>query len=242
MIKKSMLAACLAALAFAALPAIAAATYPNPYLAENGVPIESAGFTVSGETQTELTTEEGKFVKCSSVTGNGEFSSPETGSITLTFHGCKTTLGIKCTTPGEESGTIMTTTLPFHLKTVDHEGVQKHGVLITPNEGHFATFKCSFAGTVEVGGTGVVGTITEPAEGVPSNTATLSFAAEKDEEGNPIRGHQTHTKVTNDNGETVDYSLESNFNGGGFEPASQEGEGTITFDNETEPEILTTSE
>jgi hypothetical protein len=135
MLKQSMLAACLAALALAALPAIASAMYPSPYLAENGAPIEGeASFTVSSGPP-EVNTVGGIFVRCESVSGAGKFTTPETGVVKLTFHECTTIFGIGCTTPGDPSGTITTTELPFHLKTVDHEGKQTPGILITSGGG-----------------------------------------------------------------------------------------------------------
>ena len=257
MIKKTMLAAFAVALAFAALPALASAMYKNPYLAEKGNAVKERTFTVGtdplaeGETgyHPRLTTHAGKFVECKTVSGEGEFVTSEEGWIELTFSGeCHTTLGIPCTTVGQESGTITTPTLPFHLKTVDHGEKQTPGVLITPGEGKaadegdlFVAFKCSFAGTVEVGGQtpeengstpGIIGTITSPEKGNRSKTATLSFDVIEN-------GTQTHRTVTNDSGETKEYDLKSSFNGGATETAAQEGKGTITFD-EGEPELLTT--
>ena len=243
MIKRTMLAACLAALAFAALPAIAAAeeTTSNP-----GGPFlegatEGTGFEITGP-KGELNTVGGKFVKCESASGGGEFKDPETGTIELTFHGCKTTLNIPCTTPGAEpSGTIQVGPLPFHLKTVDHEGQHKPGVLITPAEknekgvGPFTEFKCSFAGTVKVKGNGIIGTITDPEEGVAQSTATVKFQEILNEEGEPT-GVQTHQKVTNDE---TSYHLESSFNGAEYEEAAEEASGEMNF-GEMTPTLQTT--
>jgi hypothetical protein len=240
MIKKSVLAAGLAALAFAALPAIASATYPNPYLADNGNPVANTPFSVeTQETRTRLATTAGNWVTCEAVKGEGEFETAETGWIKLTFHkNCHTKLNLKCgNDPNIESQAIQTEKLYFHLKTVDHEGVQRPGVLITPNPetNHFATFECQIIGKVTVTGTGIVGTITSPEKGVPSNTATLSFSQSAE-------GVQTHRTVTNDATETVEYDLETSIGGGAPATSSQEGEGTITFANGMKPELLTTSE
>jgi hypothetical protein len=252
MIKKSVLAAGLAALAFAALPAIASATYPNPYLAENGNPVSNTAFSVgtdplsAGEPDHEpyLETKDGNWVRCKKVEGSGEFETAETGSIKLKFIGCHTKLNLKCGTGEASSETIETTELPFHLKTVDHEGVQTPGVLITPNGhtahgAHFATFQCQIVGKIEVGGNeseepyaGIIGTITAPKKEVPSNTATLSFKQ--------TEGVQTHRVVTNDNEETVEYDLKSSIGGGATQTAGETATGTITFANGMKPEILTT--
>jgi hypothetical protein len=238
MIKKSVLAAGLAVLAFAALPAIASATYPNPYLADNGNPVANTAFSVeTQETPTRLATTAGNWVTCEAVQGEGEFETAETGWIKLTFHkNCHTKLNLKCgNDPNIASQAIVTEKLYFHLKTVDHGGVQRPGVLITPNPEttHFATFECSLIGKVTVTGTGIVGTITSPEKEVPSNTETLSFSQEKE-------GVQTHRVVTNDTGETVEYDLKSSVGGGALETTSLEAQWTITFANGMQPEILTT--
>ena len=268
MIKKTMLAAFAVALAFAALPALASAMHPNPFLVENKKAVDHRAFTIGTDPKAleeeeseekipgyhpRLETVGGKFVECEHAVGKGEFVTAETGWLELTFtENCHTTLGIKCTSEGQSTGTIQTPTLPFHLKTVDHqgEGEPTPGVLITPSEepdtphGHlFVKFKCSFAGTVEVGGAtpdpesgstpGIVGTITSPGEKTPSKTATLSFKQ--------TAGTQTHRTVTNDSEETKEYDLKSSFNGGATETAGETAKGTITF-AEGEPEIRTTGE
>ena len=247
MIKKSMLAACLAALAFAALPAIAAAEETSnpgdPYL--DGV-TTGTQFSLSGG-EGELNTVGGKFVKCASVHGGGEFDDAETGTVSFTFTGCKTTLGIKCTTPGQETaGTIQVGPLPFHLKTVKHTTPHKPGILVTPNNpdengvGEFTEFKCSFAGAVKVRGNGIIGTITEPEEGVASNTAVISFS-----ETESKSGVQTHKTITDHNRETaeeapIEYHLESSFNGGEYEESAEEAGGTISYAEGMEPKLTTT--
>ena len=252
MIKKSMLAACLAALALVALPAIAAAEETSnpgdPYL--DGVTTGTT-FTLEGG-EGELNTVGGKFVRCSSVHGHGEFHDAETGTVEFTFTGCKTTLGIKCTTPGEETaGTIQVGPLPFHLKTVKHEGQEKPGILVTPNnpdekgKGYFTEFKCSFAGSVRVEGNGIVGTITDPEEGVASKTATIAFQEVLDEAEEPT-GVQTHKTVTDHNAETeegfepTEYHLESSFNGGEYEESAEQAGGTISYAEGMEPKLTTT--
>jgi hypothetical protein len=240
MIKKSVLAAGLAALAFAALPAIASATYPNPYLATE--------FSVENDVEfhPRLDTVGGTFVTCKEVSGKGAFEGPETGWIELAFEGeCHTKLGLKCGSGEPSTEAITTTKLYFHLKTVDHGGVQTPGVLITPGEGepmengaHFVTFQCQILGKVVVGGNkakspfaGIVGTITSPEEETPSNTATLSFEQES-------QGVQTHRVVTNDNEETVEYDLKSGIGGDATETAGVSAKGII----ELKPEIRTTAE
>jgi hypothetical protein len=263
MIKKSIVAAGLVALAFAALPAFASASHPNPYLATNGEPVnESTKFTVGTDPLAEggpdyhprLETEGGNWVECETLSGEGTFENAETGWIKLKFEGnCHTKLNLACGTGEPTTHTIETTKLYFHLKSVE-TGVNEYkpGVLITPGEGetphgtHFATFRCQLVGAVEVGGTseqapyaGIVGTITAPEESKegdehPSNTATLSFKQ--------TGGVQEHRTVTNDSGETVEYDLKSSIGGGATETSAETAAGTITFEEGVEPEIWTTGE
>jgi len=250
MIKTAMLAASLVALAFAALPALASATFPDPYLADgpNDDPITGEPtFTVENEGVTELTTSHTPPVVCQKATGNGKFTSPETGVIEFHFENCTTIFSLPCTSEEQESGNITTTELEFHLKTVDHGEEQTPGVLITPGDEevehgtHFASFSCPFIGEVVVGGTsaedpvaGIVGTITSPEKGVASNTHTLSFESES-------AGVQTHRTVTNDNEETTEYDLKASIGESETTTAAQDGKGILTFDDpETEPKILTT--
>ena len=228
MIKKSLLAAIVAAFAFVALPALAAA---NPKLdSPNGkfpVPFTSHG----GETFFETTG--GTKVVCEEVENEGEFENGQTGSIRFHFYGCHdATFGIPCTTSGQANeGEITTTTLPFHLVTANHEPEthEEHAVLITPNgekfgTGHFAEFDCSFLVHVNVVGNGVIGTLTEPATNEPSATATIVFQAAG-------TGVQTHRKIT---GSETEYDLKAVINGNPEEKetAAQVGEGELTFEGE----------
>lgn len=209
-IKKTLLAAAVAAFAFAAMPALAAA--------ESVDFSGSTHFSVHGNT-TKLVTPETS-VHCETVEGTGEFTNESTGTIELTFHDCDAFGGlVKCTTSGQSSGTITTTKeLPFHIETIEGVGPV---VLITPNNGHFASFKCSFLASIVVSGSGVIGEITEPGFNEASETATLSFEQSE--------GVQKYTTVK---GSETEYGLEASINSGEPEPAAQEGEGTLTFAEE----------
>jgi hypothetical protein len=239
MIKRTMLAAFAVALALAALPAFAAADeteHPgDPYLSETP---EDTTFTVAGIGKPKLWTHDGNWFECETVTGTGEFVDDETGSIKFLFHKCHTKLGLTCTTTGLETGTIETTTLPFHLKTVVHENEHKPGVLITPNNdvtaGHFATFNCQLIGKFTIKGNGLIGTITDPEDnGTPATSMTISFV--ETETGS---GTQTDTKVTNDE---TEYHLEASIGGGAFQPVSWDAEGTAEFTNEGQFRLGTTA-
>jgi hypothetical protein len=227
MIKRTMLAAFAVALAFAALPAFAAADeteHPgDPYLSETP---GNTTFTVAGN-NAKLYTHDGNWVECSTAGGAGEFVDDETGSLKFHFNGCHTKLGLKCgNNPDAASEEITTTTLPFHLKTVVHENEHKPGVLITPNNdvtaGHFATFNCQLIGKIIVKGNGLIGTITDPEDnGTPATSMTISFV-----ETTTGSGTQTDTKVTNDE---TEYHLEASIGGGAFQPAAEDAEGTAEF-------------
>ena len=221
--KKTMLfAAALAVLAFAALPAIASAM---PKLDYTG-----GEFNVSGGAA-KLTGPGG--VRCSSVTGSGKFTTSETGSVKFIFHGCEEEVfSSDCTTPGSPTGTITTTTLQFHLKTTT--GNKTAAILVTPNSEvtseHFASFEClgGFIGVV-VKGNGIIGELTSPGYGTPSNTFAVSFKSTSP-------GSTTQTPETVD-GEETKYHLRASINGGEFEAAAEDAEGTGTFLNGEEPTL-----
>jgi len=252
MIKKMILAACVAAFAFAALPALAAA---EPVTSNPGDPF------LEGATEgTKLTTAGGEFkwtgsvgtLKCKKNWAEGEMFDAETGSLKLIIQECTSPLGTACTTPGSPSGTITTTTLPFHLKTVAHKKpgseTTEHlpGLLITPGANnehgpHFFTAECGFIGKIEVGGNGIIGTITKPKEGEePSNTATVSFSST--EAGSAT---QTHLFVTDHARETkgepaIEYDLKSRLNGGATGTLALDFEETLTFAEGMKPTLKTT--
>ena len=215
MIKRTMLVVATAALAFVALPALAAADPKMELPAEKH-------FTVSGG-ETKLTTTDGSTITCTSGTGSGVFVEETIGTIQLTFHSCKeSTFGFTCTSPGESNGTITTPVLPFHLQTIT--GNETQAVLITPNNpnpkgvGHFATFNCTFLIHVEVTGTGLIGDITEP-YGTESATFTMNLESASE-------GHQKHTLV--DHNARV-FDLHSSKNGGAAITSSLDNESTLHF-------------
>lgn len=208
--KKSLLAmAAVAALAFAALPAIASA---------DSIDHESNNFTLSGG-NTALRTAKNE-VSCTSVNGSGAFEagSNTTGTLEFTFHGCKAFGGlVNCQSAEQPTGTITTTSLPFHIRRVTTASGHSAAVLITPNAGHFATFKCGGLATIVVGGNGVIGQITSPGYNVPAASLTVNFG----ESG----GQQEFRTVV---GEETEYGLTASSNGGTPEAARQVGSGTVT--------------
>jgi hypothetical protein len=163
------------------LPAVASATPAHISATEN--------FTVTKgvtETTTFETTSGEKFECHKGVTGVGSWHSTTTGTLTLEFHECTTTVFgsvVTCTTDVAEggtgiSGTVSTTHLPFHLIMPEPKG-QHAGMLITPTAGtnnHFATFTCGGGlVTKKVTGNGIIGMIASPTCGTASTTATLKF-------------------------------------------------------------------
>lgn len=164
-----------------ALAAVSAVMFVLPAVASAEVAhVSSVGkFTLSGSDPTLTEHGESTKVTCETATGSGEFTTTTTGVITISFHGCKENVfNTSCTgepTVGEETpGTITTTpNLEFHLIEIENN---TPGVLITPKEGHFATFKC--AGglvTKKIGGNGIIGHITSTCGVTESTTHKIDF-------------------------------------------------------------------
>lgn len=200
-----------AALAFGALPAIAAA---HPVLDPPGgtFPARFMGTGGSGTVRAQ------GFPNwlCSSSTANGEFNNSTTGTVRFTFHGCAA-LGAFCTSPGQPSGTIATGTSEFHLVTVN--GGKVAALITPPSGGIFTTFAC-FGTTISVGGNGVIGAITNPGYNELSSTFTLDFNAtgsvQEIQEGEEEPGTKYHLTVTKSGSTPIE--------------ASEEFEGTDTFE------------
>jgi hypothetical protein len=212
-----LLALAVASMAAFALPATSMA-------AEEDVPLHAVGVSI-GVPQTAtggaatLTAAFGH-VTCKSSSGTATFTSTTAGNFSQTFKECTSSLGTTCTTEGQAVGVIVTTSLPFDLVTVEDTITKATGpgVLVTPNAAHFATFACGFIGTVKVGGNGLVGTVTAPACGASSTSATLAFSSSS-------TGVQTHKTVVGT--PTTEYTLTSSLGGN----ASEDAVGTIAFKN-----------
>lgn len=215
-IKKTLLAAALAAFAFTALPAVASAV-------EVDLP-ENPEFTVEGG-ETRLVTPESE-VKCTSVeeAGTNKFESSSGGTVKLKFNGCKA-FSTNCKSAGAANGVIETTALPFDIVTLTTQpsGVRHILILITSNSNHFATFTCAFGlAKIEVTGNGVLGEITNPGVEELSNSMTLNFETDENDE-------QVFNEAMFTGGENKTYGLEASTNGGEPEPAGQDGVGTASF-------------
>jgi hypothetical protein len=170
-----------------------------PVAAAESSHISSVGkFTIASEAGTAAAiTEHNSSSKwiCTSVTGSGEFTTTTTGKLTLSFHGCgENVFGTACTGEvpvHEPAGTITTTVLEFHLIEVENN---TPGILITPNNGHFATYTCANGLiTKKLGGNGLIGHLASICGGAPSTTHTAKF--ETTNESTP--GHtQKWTQIT----------------------------------------------
>ena len=186
--KKLMLLALAAISALLVVPTFASAAPIHAQTHAGGNP---GAFTVTGGTS-QLVRTSGSGSHGEAVGGSGTFENTTTGTVKLTFHKVTSALG-NCgsTTEGHAElaggGTVTTTTLPFHLVTLP--GGQP-GILITSANGHFATYRCGGI-TINVNGTGILGTITSPACGGTSSNAVLSFSQTAG-----VQNHKSYTGAT----------------------------------------------
>ena len=212
--KKSLLLALAAvSAALLAVPAFASAQTAHIDVAE--------GFTFSGGAST-LNETGGLTIKGTGISGSGTFTNTTTGTATIAFTGVTESIfGTKCgsTAQGhtESSGVVTTTELTFHLIML---ATNKPGILLTPNAstGVFAHFKC-LGIEKTVTGNGIIGTITAPACGVASKTATASFLK-------ATAGHQEHKVYTG-----VTYDLHTNSSGNPTASMDVPGGATLNFVN-----------
>jgi hypothetical protein len=227
--KKIMLLA-LAAVSAAmfALPAAASATHAH---------IQTAGetFTVTVAPGT-LTRTDGLHLTCTGGTGNGSFDlgSTTTGTVSLTFTGCKSAFG-HCQTKGTPTGVIHTGTYVFHLITLPVDGamakapgllITPSGAAITPGQLLFSDFEC-VGSTVTVFGNGIIGTLDSACGGAASKTHTLTY-------GSSATGVQTDLTWTG-----VTYDLTSTFINASHITSSIDTEATITFPNKAQSIVCT---
>jgi hypothetical protein len=203
-----------------ALPAVAAAGEWSLDPASGKFPVS---FTLSSTTTTTLTTDDGSGLRvaCSGATGSGKQETSTTSEeVTLTFTGCKENLfGSSCTSFNEPTGSIKTTDLVGHNIRVEANPLTR-AILLTPNNGHFASFTCAGFFSIVVGGNGIIGEMTAPTTcGAVSKTATVKYES-------PGIGTQKWTQETTTG---TKYNLTSSVNGSAAATASQDGTGTITF-------------
>jgi hypothetical protein len=177
MSKKFMvLALAVVSAAFFALPAMASAQEIHLEPAE-AFSVAGSGGELRGEGEPTIT--------CTTTGGTGKYDtgSTTTGTATLDFTGCHTSVfgfTASCNTSGAASGTI-TSSGAFHLITIS-SGVP--GVLLTTTP---TTIICAGISNIAVTGN-VIGTITSPKCGESSKVLTLSFTAT-----GTVQNHLTYT-------------------------------------------------
>jgi hypothetical protein len=213
--KKLMLlaAGALAALAFAALPAVASA---GEYTAdcESGTQCQAAitgGAAALGNTN-------GETVSCTSVVGtNTTTSGTSTGHIELTFRGCKETVTFfrfSCNNSALPSGELKTNRMTYHIVNLESAENKTPGVVIT---GANVTFNCAGAFLKTVTGD-IVGHIENPNCGNFQSATNVVFEATQ-------HGQQKYTQITT--GGSI-FDLISNNDTGTYLTSSQTGTGTLT--------------
>jgi hypothetical protein len=92
------------------------------------------------------------------------------------------------------------------------------GILITPNSGHFVSFKCGSFISFELSGKGIIADISAPACNTPSLTSTLKF-----EQTSGVQRYQQEETTG-----TISH-LTSSLNGGAPGEISLVGSRTVTY-------------
>jgi hypothetical protein len=159
--------------------------------------------------------------ECKSSTSTGNFSgSKEVKDVVTTFKVC-TSLGKKCQSAGQKSGTIVTNASMGTLGYISKSPL-KVGVVLSPETGtYLAQFECEGAQIRSLGS--LVGEIKGNVNAI-SKTFTLSFKA--------VEGHQEFTHF--EGGAEGEHEVHTEFNlGAGFEPpgglpSAQEQVSTVT--------------
>jgi hypothetical protein len=169
--------------------------------------------------EAHLGTELGVELKSTNNKGHGKFENGISGSAITTFFNVTVAgSGGKCTSAGQEAGTVQTEPLTEELGYIN-AGSQSVGAAFKPAGSFDAVFECEGLGSVKVRNS-VIGTITSPAVNFSAKTGTLAlkgFGGFKQEPEN-LEGKPKDT-------------LESSFEkvgGGVFTPSAQFQEDTTT--------------
>jgi len=186
---------------------------------------EKAKFTSSGGVGV-LTTVGGSGVECQKESSAGEFlpgSNKEEAGVIVKFTGCKS-LGLACTTPGAESGELVTNELDG-LVGWENKAKKKTALELYPalsvTSGLFIEFSCG--GLVVK----VQGHVLVPIKNdIMTKTENLKFVAAK--------GKQKPEKWENQSGPLETAILEASFKGGPFEQAGQQIATVVTGEEELE--------
>jgi hypothetical protein len=212
---------CVAVLAVLSLIAVAAV---SPAFAEAPRFLPVMGVTseaISGEGKLE--TMGGSKIECTSDEGSTaeEKEKGKLGTFKVTFKGCVAFGFIKCNTPGDAEGVVLTSGT-FHVRLFKASPAEAVILYLV------TTFKIEcFGNTIEVKGT-LACTIS------PQNEKTTFFTSECKEGVN--KGEQAITEVFKENSETEKekVGLESKFNSGSFEKSNEVTTEKITTHPEAE--------
>jgi hypothetical protein len=208
--KSLLLALAVVSAAMLAVPALASA--------QSAHIDKTSTFSVTGGATT-LATTSGVTTAGTSVSGSGTFTTTTGGTLELIFGGvAEEIFGTKCGSTfnghAENSGVVTAKNLTFSLIML---ATNKPGILIKPPAGGiFAHFKCLGIETT-VTGNGILGTITAPACGVASSTATLKIRSTSN-------GHQEHKLYTG-----VSYDLDTGPNANQTASMNVPGDSIIHF-------------
>lgn len=186
--------------------ASASASASKPLFAKGGK------FTNSASGNAVLKTASNAKVECTGTGGSGEVvpGTKEATDVTVTFTGCKASIGGKCTSSGKSAGEIVTNTLKATLGYKPGGGAGASEVLeaLEPTGSSFAEFTCDSIVKVKVTGC-VLGVLTPTNTEVGPSDSTTTFAlklkessgAEEfreylaEEGGSAISCHLTTTKL-----------------------------------------------
>jgi hypothetical protein len=219
--KNKMMLLALGLLAFASAALPAAASAGEPVIDAKAFPLK---FTSSG-THAELRAASEPTITCTASTGSGSYASSTTGTISLTFTGCKTpnVFNAECHSTGQGNGTIVVASSVFHnIYVTDNKTTP--GVLITaPSGGVFTTMTCATFFTTTIAGNGIIGHLESPKCGATSSTGVLNFTA--------TEATQTFRQIT---ATGTEYSLTAQTSGGTAVKAAEIAKGSISF-----PEAVT---
>lgn len=166
-------------------------------------------------------------IKCSSSSSLSEVTSKTTGNAAYLFHECTNSSKEKCTSAGQQTGTIQIDLSGTHLVYLD-ENHTKPGMLLTPSEHGFVWWIDCPGLKIELQGAGLLGEITAPKCGETSKTLTTAFQT--------VSGLQKYTQVE----ETGSiFSMSTIIGGTNTGPATAAWTSSVTF---TQPFTLTCPE
>jgi len=187
-----------------ALPAVAAAQEMEVD------PGAGTQFTVSGGA-TSLTAAGEPTITCETIGGEGEQLSKTKGTVLLDLKGCHY-INLGLTIPCRSTNAVLKNTIAF--SEIFHFIIynNKPAALFTS----FPTITCEDGTKIEIGGKGLIGTITAPACNVESKTMTIKFAV--------AGGKQEHMLYTGAN-----YDLTYTTEGVSTVTAAFSGEPKFTF-------------